>query len=156
MEFLKDVYGEEALTYDQFCEKVKSAEGITIGNIASGEFVAKKDYDDLLQQLDQEKTDSAKKLNDYKFSVELSRAFGVAGVVDEVSTKANLDMDKIKLCEDGKITGLDEQLTGLKETKPYLFKAENPPKLSLGGSTPGVGQPKSNGLKGAIEEYYKD
>lgn len=156
MEFLKDIYGEEALTYDQFCEKIKSAEGITIGNIASGKYVAKKDYDDLSQQLEQEKTNSAKKLNDYKFGVEMSRTFGVAGVADEVSVKANLDMDKIKLGEDGKITGLGEQLTGLKETKPYLFKAENPPKLNLGGSTPGASQPKSNGLKGAIEEYYKN
>lgn len=156
MEFLKDVYGEEALTYDQFCEKVKSAEGVTIGNIASGKYVAKKDYDELSQQLNLEKTNSVKKLNDYKFGVELSRAFATAGVADEVSAKANLDMDKIKLGEDGKITGLDEQLTGLKETKPYLFKTEKPPKLNLGGSTPGADQPKFNGLKGAIEEYYKD
>lgn len=156
MEFLKDIYGEEALTYEQFCEKVKSTEGITIGNIASGEYVTKKDYDELSQQLNLEKTNSVKKLNEYKFGVELSRAFVAAGVADEVSAKANLNMEKIKLDEDGKITGLTEQLTDLKETKPYLFKTEKPPKLNLGGSTPGADQSNLNGLKGAIEEYYKD
>ena len=50
------------------------------------------------------------------------------------------DREKVKLGDDGKVAGLDEQIKSLQEAKPYLFKSEegtpsapkqpgNPPKL---------------------------
>ena len=35
-----------------------------------------------------------------------------------------LDRNKLILGDDGKITGLDEQVKALKESKPFLFKTE--------------------------------
>lgn len=37
-------------------------------------------------------------------------------------------MSKIAQGEDGKITGLDEQLGKLKTSKPFLFKSDEPQK----------------------------
>lgn len=59
--------------------------------------------------------------------------------------KALLDMDKVKL-EGDKFTGLEEQLTALKESDAYLFDAEEqqPPQLggfkptNIGGSPKGI------------------
>lgn len=42
------------------------------------------------------------------------------------TANANLDMSKIAQGEDGKITGLDEQLGELKTSKPFLFKSDEP------------------------------
>lgn len=38
----------------------------------------------------------------------------------------SLDMDNIKLGDDGKLTGLKEQIEGLKESHDYLFDSETP------------------------------
>ena len=35
-----------------------------------------------------------------------------------------MDRSKLILGEDGKVTGLDEQIKSLKESKPFLFKQE--------------------------------
>lgn len=57
-----------------------------------------------------------------------------------MSVKANIDMSKVSQAEDGSITGLDEQLAELKQSKPFLFKSEEEPKkkLDLGGPTGGA------------------
>lgn len=59
---------------------------------------------------------------------------------DLLSTK--IDREKLLISEDGKVTGLDEQLKGLKETYKDLFKEKisgatpaNPEKGSLGNNT---------------------
>ncbi len=174
MEFLKEIYGQDALTYEQFCEKVNAHENIKIGNIADGSYVDRKSYDDVSEQLKQAnkkyadydpdwktkvadaQAESEKKLNEYKFDVAVSKAIISADVADEISVKANIDTSKVKLDENGNLTGLEEQLSKLKESKPFLFKAEQKPKLNLGGPTPGIGHRNMNGLKGAIEEHYKN
>lgn len=43
---------------------------------------------------------------------------------DEELVAGLFDKSKLILGDDGKVTGLDEQLKGLKESKPYLFKTE--------------------------------
>lgn len=51
----------------------------------------------------------------------------ITGIAQDVDIVAGL-LDKNKLIvSDDTVTGLDEQLKTLKESKPFLFKAENPP-----------------------------
>ena len=45
MEELKELFGGEALNYEQFEEKVKGA-GVKLADLGSGNYVAKKKYDD--------------------------------------------------------------------------------------------------------------
>ncbi len=174
-EFLQDTFGGEALTFEQFNEKLGSNAGIKLANVADGSYVPKADFDAVNVQLADErataktnaekyanfdsqlkaaKDDGAAALNAYKLDVEISRAFASANVADEVSVKANLNMKNVKLGEDGKLTGLEDQLKSLKESKPYLFKAEQK-KLNLGGSAAGIGAVKDEGgLKGAVANFY--
>lgn len=171
-EFLQETFGNEALTFEQFNEKLNNAELI---NNADGSYVLKSDFDninaeltdlksdnekykdyepDWKEQLEQAKADGAKALSDYKFEVEMSKALAIAKVADETSVKANLDLNKIKVDDNGKITGLTEQLEALKESKPFLFLADETPKLNLGGSTKGVGSTKVKGIEGAVADFY--
>lgn len=170
-DFLKDTFGDEALTFDQLTERLSKNESIKVVNAADGSYVPKEDYDalkdqlteananaekyaDFDQQLQAAKDEGAAQLNAYKRDVEISKAFSAAHVSDEVSVKANLKLDDVQLGEDGKLTGLDDQLTALKESKPYLF-TQPQQQLELGGSTQGAGgDAPVKGIAAAVAEYY--
>lgn len=174
-EFLQDTFGGEALTFEQFNERLGNNADIKLANTADGSYVPKSEFDalsgqladaqataktnaekyaDFDSQLQAAKDEGAAALNAYKLEVEVSKAFAAANVADEVSVKANLNMDNVKFGEDGKLTGLDDQLKSLKESKPHLFE-EAQKKLNLGGSTAGVGDSKKiSGIDGAVAEYY--
>lgn len=168
MELLKAMFGNEALTFDQFTEKINQSSDVKLGNLAGGQYVDKNKYDDVSRQLEtananladydpewkskleQAQADGEKKLNDYKFNQSVEKAIADAGAADVVSVKANLDMSTVAPDEDGKISGLSEQLEGLKTAKPFLFKSEDSePILNLGGSTPGA---KSGQIKKDISD----
>lgn len=56
-----------------------------------------------------------------------------------------IDMDKVTLGEDGKLTGLDDQVKELKTSKPFLFKA--PPAPVKPSDKPGAPKEKSFATK---------
>lgn len=161
LDFLKDTFGDEALTFDQLTERLSKNESIKVVNAADGSYVPRKELDDLQakyadfdQQLQAAKDEGAAQLNAYKRNVEISKAFSAAQVSDEVSVRANLKLDEVQLGEDGKLTGLDDQLAALKESKPYLF-TQPQQQLELGGSTQGAGgDAPVKGIAGAVAEYY--
>lgn len=177
MEFLKNLFGSEALTYEQLTEKVNAA-GIKIANLSDGKYVDKHrldeiekqleaankkyaDYDELKSQRDKAVADGEQKLNDYILKSEIEKKLSAANSADNVSVNANLDLSKIKL-KDGKLTGIDEQLEQLKTEKPFLFKStENTNSttatLNLGGSTKGVGSSKTmEDISNMSYEEYKE
>ena len=171
MEFLKEIFGDEALTFEQLNERLSANESIKIVNAADGSYVPKEEYDalneklteananaekyvDFDQQLQAAKDEGVAQLNAYKRDVEISKAFGAAQVSDEVSVRANLNLDDVRLGDDGKLTGLTDQLTALKESKPYLF-TQPQQQLELGGSTQGSGTGSTpKGIEAAVDEYY--
>lgn len=51
MEILKALFGDEALTFEQFAEKVNNAADVKLGNLAGGQYVEKDKYDDVSNQL---------------------------------------------------------------------------------------------------------
>lgn len=65
-----------------------------------------------------------------EFSYALRDALKEAGCIDSKALGVYLDKEKLKL-EEGKISGLDEQLNLLKESKKYLF--EDPTPQNTGG-----------------------
>lgn len=44
-----------------------------------------------------------------------------SNIINKESFFKHLDLSKIKIAEDGKITGLDEQVEAIKKTDPYFF-----------------------------------
>ena len=103
MEILKALFGDEALTFEQFDEKVNNAADVKLGNLAGGQYIEKEKYDDVSKQLEtananlegydpdwqtklaQAQADSEKKLNDYKFEQSVESAINNAGAADLVS-----------------------------------------------------------------------
>lgn len=169
MDFLKALFEAGALTWEQFSEAVKKA-GFEVVNAAGGAYVPKADLDAKQQELDTANTtikdlretakawdgkDPKKLENDLKDlqtkydtdtanirkAAAIDLALTRARARDPQLTRAALNMDEIKIDKDGKVTGLDAQVEGLKKDKAWLFEDD-----------PAAGQPGGEGNgKGAAD-----
>ena len=71
------------------------------------------------------KTEYDEKMKDMRLSTAIQIA--IAADAQDVGIVSGLfDKSKLILGDDGKVTGLDEQLTALKKDKPFLFKGGKP------------------------------
>lgn len=169
MDFLKALFEAGALTWEQFSEAVKKA-GFEVVNAAGGAYVPKADLDAKQQELDTANNtikglretaqawdgkDPKKLENDLKDlqtkydtdtanirkAAAIDLALTRARARDPQLTRAALNMDEIKIDKDGKVTGLDAQVEGLKKDKAWLFEDD-----------PTAGQPSGEGNgKGAAD-----
>ena len=164
MDFLKALFEAGALTWEQFFEAVKKA-GFEVVNAAGGAYVPKADLDAKQQELDTanntikglRETAKAwdgkdpKKLEDdlkdlqTKYDTDTANIRKAAAIDlaltrarDPQLTRAALNMDEIKIDKDGKVTGLDAQVEGLKKDKAWLFEDD-----PAAGQTSGEGNGKS-------------
>lgn len=180
MDFLKDVFGEEALTFEQLAEKLKGNKAIKLGNLAGGEYVSREklgaletERDGLKEQLTaantklegydpewQKKATEAEqamqsKINQVKFDYALAAQLTQAKVKNPATITGLLDKEALKLDGD-QIKGLSEQLEKIKAENDFLFEAEQqttpPPKFSVPG-TPGTPKPSD---KAYMDNFYKD
>lgn len=128
------------------------------------------DNETLKTQIATLQADNQEKEQKYKEQLkelQLSNAIklAVAGKVQDEDIVSNLiDKSKLILGDDGKVTGLDEQLKGLKESKAFLFKEEKPaeptdPKPGFHVGTDGKGseqqQTKPTSLYGAVAAHFQ-
>lgn len=204
MEFLKALFEAGALTWEQFSDAVQKA-GFKVVNAAGGAYVPKADVDAKQQELDTanntikglRETAKAwdgkdpKKLEDdlkdlqtkydtdtanIRKAAAIDLALTRARARDPQLTRAALNMDEIKIDKDGKVTGLDAQVEGLKKDKAWLFEDDsaagqqndadsgkgaagaNSGKSAAGGSayTPAAGGKPNTAvdLGSAIAEHY--
>lgn len=101
-----------------------------------------KDNEALQQTIENLKKESAQK----DFNYALDTALKDAKCKNVKVVKAALDLDNIKFNE-GKLEGLEEQLTAFKESDGYLFDTSNP----APGNTGGAGNhPRVGGGAGAV------
>lgn len=88
-----------------------------------------KELTDTKETYDKEKSD-AKRMEAVKANVG-------EGVQDIDVILKLIDMDKVQLAEDGKLSGLDEQMSQLRQEKPFLFKTPpSPVKKGDNGNQP--------------------
>ena len=109
----------------------------------------KKQIADLQEENQKKDEDYQNQLKDLKLTNAIKLAIGdsaqdgdlVAGLVDRT---------KLILGDDGKVTGLDEQLKSLKESKAFLFKQEEKPSGNKGFFPLGPKGPEAGGQEGKI------
>ena len=149
VEFLKALFSDKALTFDEFAKAVAESKDIKLANLADGKYVDKQKLDDKAGELDTaNKTiadlqDAVKKfdgvdvealnrqIGDLKekydkdtSALKLNSALDMALVSAKAKNpklaKAALDLSLIKLDGD-KLLGFDEQIAKIKESDGYLF-----------------------------------
>lgn len=84
---------------------------------------------DSLKQANKDKDEAHQNLvNQVKLDYEIKLALNEAGAKNERAVKALIDLDTVKINEDGQLIGLNKQLTNLKSTDDYLFNGPINPK----------------------------
>lgn len=152
MEKLKALFGSEALTWEQLEAKLKDNKEIKLANLADGEYVAKKKFDDKeaelktanetinglketvakfdgadIEKLKKDASEWENKYNTDIAAVKLDSAVSMALVEAKAknpkAVRGMLDMSIVKMDGD-KILGLSEQLENLKKSDGYMFAEE--------------------------------
>lgn len=75
---------------------------------------------------------------------------GITDAQDADLVAGLIDQKKLILGDDGKVTGLDEQLKALRESKPFLFKEKEQDKGGKGGAGFNVGSVKGGNAGGGV------
>lgn len=171
MDKLKALFGADALTWEQLESKLKDNKEIKLANLAAGQYVDKKKFDDKAAELDTANTtikglretvskfdgvdveklkkdaaDWETKYNSDIAAVKLDSAVSLALVEAKAKNpklaRAALDMSLVKLDGD-KLLGLSEQLENLRKSDAYLFEEEGGGNNS-GGAHMSTGGPHGN------------
>jgi hypothetical protein len=144
--------------FDEVSEEVKTLKGTVKENESALETLKKStgDAEALKKQIDDLQKDN--KTKDDKYQADLKELkltnaikLALAGKVhDEDLATGLFDKTKLLLGDDGKITGLDEQLKSLQESKKFLFKEEQQQQqrsgFRIGADGSQQQQQQSNGL----------
>lgn len=153
MEFLKALFGNDALTFEQLEEKLKDNKDIKLANLAGGGYVDKKKHEDTMSELSTAKN-TIKELQDTVAKFDGVDVDALKGKVTELENKYNSDLAAVKLdsaidfelvkskvknpklakaaldtsiikLDGDKLVGLSEQIEALKESDGYLFDIED-------------------------------
>lgn len=101
----------------------------------------------LQQENETAKADHQKQLENLQFGYALDSALSASKAKNIKAVKALLDMDGLKL-NDGKVIGLDDQITKIKAENEYLFEGDKKiPQFSA--STPGVPDDSMSAIRAA-------
>lgn len=144
-------YGKNYVSKTQFNEKndaykqaKQEIENLTtdINNLSE----ANKANEALQSQIKELQDAATKREADYneniknmKIDTAITKALSKSGAMNETILTGLLDRTKIAIGEDNTITGIQEQITALKESDPYLFKQD-----SIKGVVPGDATPKTH------------
>lgn len=121
----KDSYGETEQKCTQLETTVNDYKNQldTLKATAGDNEALKQQIADLQAQNQKKDTEHQKELNDLKLTNAIKMAIS-ASAQDSDLVAGLVDRNKLILGENGKVTGLDDQVKSLKESKPFLFKAE--------------------------------
>lgn len=142
MEELKQLFGERALSYDEFEAALQGCKDLKLANLAQGQYVDKAKFSQLETQLTQAK--SVREADAKAFGEQLAAQKKDAGIAQALiraqaknltAAKALLKLDEIALDGDT-LSGLDAQIEAIMRENPFLFgRAQgNPPPPTNGGA----------------------
>ena len=152
MDFLKELFGDKALTFDEFSKAVESKK-MKLADLSGGAYVSKEKLDAKIEELNTIKSsltekDEAlkkwdgvdldkikaeneaktaelnKKLAELKKQNAVETTLLAENIQDLKAIKAYIDFDTVKVGDDGSVTGLKEQVEKLRTDKAFLFKSQ--------------------------------
>ncbi|WP_052045131.1 phage scaffolding protein [Caloranaerobacter azorensis] len=106
-----------------------------------------------IKKLQEQIAEKEKTMSEVRKNAAIEMAITKAKAKNTKAVKALLEFEKLEVNEDGTIKGLEEQLTKLKETDPYLF--EEGDSISGTGGTGNFGRRSNNEHVGDVNEFIK-
>lgn len=95
-------------------------------------------------------------LNQLKLDNAVEVALSGAKAKSSKAVKAMLDMAKVKLGEDGKLSGFDEQIEALKKSEGWMFDADQQTQQQFTGFQPGASSTVPNSTAAGYEARLAD
>ena len=118
------------------------------------------DRDKQLEDLQKANADQQKahetELNQLKLDNAVEVALSGAKAKSSKAVKAMLDMAKVKLGEDGKLSGFDEQIEALKKSDGWMFDADQQTQQQFTGFQPGASSTVPNSTAAGYEARLAD
>lgn len=105
-EKIQKLFGEEALSYTEFMRRAEES-GMRVGDLTETEAAHQKE------------------LRNVYIAHELERGLEKFGAKNGALVKKAMDMDAVRV-ENGKVSGVNEQLEALFASDPYLFREREP------------------------------
>lgn len=141
-----DSINDEKKQYKQQVDELNMELGKLQGQLKDNEKAQ-----ETIQKLQEQIQEKEKAMAEVRKNAAIEMAIAKAKAKNTKAVKALLEADKLEVNEDGTIKGLDEQLTKLKESDPYLFEEEN-----NNGGTGGTGNFGNKGNKPTTNPWAKD
>lgn len=107
------------------------------------------------QNADQQKAHNDE-LAKLKFDNAIEMALNGAKAKNIKAVRAMLDDSKMKMGEDGKLSGFDEQIEALKKSDAYMFDVEQQPQQQFTGFQPGASSTVPNSTAAGYEARLAD
>lgn len=95
-------------------------------------------------------------LNQLKLDNAVEVALSSAKAKNSKAVKAMLDMAKVKIGEDGKLSGFDEQIEALKKSDGWMFDADQQTQQQFTGFQPGASSTVPNSTAAGYEARLAD
>ena len=147
--------------FDELNEKYKAADKLAKDTQkALDDLKAAGDPTELKTQLEKAQQDAKKQADEYKAAMaDLELTYALRGALTDAHdpdiVAGLVDKKQLKL-QDGKLSGLDEQLKALKEQKAFLFKqAEGGQQHTFKGVSPAEGSKGNAGTVFTLEQIQK-
>ena len=147
--------------YDELNEKYKAADKLAKDTQkALDDLKAAGDPTELKTQLEKAQQDAKKQADEYKAAMaDLELTYALRGALTDAHdpdiVAGLVDKKQLKL-QDGKLSGLDEQLKALKEQKAFLFKQpEGNQQHTFKGINPAEGSKGNAGTVFTLEQIQK-
>ena len=129
-ELIQKLFGEESLGFEEFLTRAAEA-GVRIGDLAEAEAAHRKEMERL------------------HIAHALERGLEKAGARNGELVKRAMNMDAVSV-ENGKVVGLDEQLSALQASDPYLFRERE---TAATGGVHGTASADPDGMSDA--DFYR-
>jgi len=97
--------------------------------------------DDWKAKYEQAQKDAEEQVKSLKFNHALEAALANAKAKNPIAVRALLKVDDLKLADDGRIIGLDDQLKTVRESNDFLFESDAPPPPQIVAGGKGHVQP---------------
>lgn len=108
-------------------------------------------YKELETKYKNDTADLTNKLNQTRLTSAVDRALTANKVRNTKTMKGLIDMDKVKLDDQGNLTGLDDQIAAIKKTDGYLFDEGEKQSYS-----PSNGKPAESDPVQAMVDVFKE
>lgn len=153
MEFLKELFGEESLTYGQLAEKLKDSETVKLGNLAGGAYVGAEKF----KALETERDDLRERLSKADTAIADFQKMDIDGI-KAAAEQYKADSETAQKAADERVSAAERRMAATEAASKHTFTS-NSARTAYINALVDKGLPLENGAFTGATEFdaaYKE